>query len=95
MDAITYNELPRAVAELNEKVDRLLAYQEQSPEKQDRYFTLDQIIDYLPERPAKATVYGWVAKRQVPFNKEGKKLLFRKSEIDEWLSNGRTMKGLK
>ena len=94
MDTITYNELPRAVAELNEKVDRLLAYQEQPSEEKDRYLTLDQFIDYLPENPAPATVYGWVARRIVPFHKEGKRLLFKKSEIDQWLENGRSMRGL-
>ncbi len=94
MSAITFEQLPEAVSELNNKLDRLLSLQEQSPEDRDRFLEMSQLIEYLPEQPARATIYGWVAKRQVPFHKEGKKLLFKKSEIDEWLANGRSMKGL-
>jgi excisionase family DNA binding protein len=93
MDKITFNDLPKAVRELNEKIDKLIALQER-PEEKDRFLDIDQLCDYLPERPARATVYGWVARRTVPFYKEGRKLLFRKSEIDTWLENGRSMKKL-
>jgi hypothetical protein len=33
-------------------------------------------------------VYAWVAYRQIPYYKTGKKLAFLKSEIDEWISKG-------
>lgn len=30
-------------------------------------------------------VYGWTSNRTIPFHKNGKSILFRKSEIDAWL----------
>jgi len=53
--------------------------------------TLEQLVDYLPEHPANQTVYGWVNDRKVPYEKHGKRLYFRKTTIDTWLSNGRQM----
>lgn len=95
MEPLTFNDVPKALTELSEKVDRLISLQEKPDDKRDRFFNLGQLIEYLPEKPAKATVYGWVARRQVPYTKEGKKLLFKKSKIDQWLKNGRSMKGLR
>jgi len=89
MKTVTFDQLPKLVSELNEKVDKLLSLQEQPEEEPDRFLNLNQLIDYLPEKPARQTVYGWVNYRKIPYHKEGKKLLFRKSEIDQWLRNGR------
>lgn len=56
----------------------------------DRWFDLDELCNYLPDKPAKATVYGWVHFKLVPFHKSPgqKKLRFLKSEIDDWLKSG-------
>ena len=89
-DSISFEQLPKAVQELSDKMDKLLALQEQ-PEEKDRFLNLNMLIKYLPENPAKATVYGWIARRQIPYRKEGKRLLFKKSEIDYWMENGRSM----
>jgi hypothetical protein len=50
---------------------------------------VDALINYLPEHPAKQTIYQWVWLRSIPFEKHGKKLYFRKSTIDRWVANGR------
>ena len=55
----------------------------------DRWFDLNELINYLPDKPAKATVYGWVHSGLIPCNKGAKKLRFLKSEIDNWLKQGR------
>lgn len=55
----------------------------------DKWFNLDELCEYLPDKPAKATIYGKVHLRLIPFTKQGKSLIFRKSEIDEWLNRGR------
>ncbi|MBZ5859451.1 helix-turn-helix domain-containing protein [Flavihumibacter profundi] len=54
-----------------------------------QWFDLVQLQTYLPDKPAKPTVYEWVRKRLIPYHKKGKKLSFLKSEIDEWLKEGR------
>jgi hypothetical protein len=88
---ITFETLPSAVSELNRKVDLLLSQSKEKPEP-DILFTIEQIIDYLPEHPARQTIYGWINDRKVPFEKHGKRLYFRKLQIDFWLSNGRQTK---
>jgi excisionase family DNA binding protein len=35
------------------------------------------------------SIYGLVHRRQIPYIKRGKKLIFEKSQVEEWLKNGR------
>lgn len=93
MAKLTLESLPTAFSELMEKVDKIeglfsewITPQPVSPE---RWFDLNEICEYLPDKPAKATVYSWVSKRYIPFHKGGKKLRFLKSDIDSWLNTGR------
>lgn len=53
------------------------------------WFSLKELREYLPSKPAASTVYGWVGNRQIPFIRRGKKLIFNKAEIDQWLTDGR------
>ena len=55
----------------------------------ETWFNLQELCDYLPDKPAKPTVYAWVNQGIVPYHKGGKKLRFLKSEIDEWLKQGK------
>jgi hypothetical protein len=55
----------------------------------DRWFDLTELCSYLPDKPVKPTVYGWVHNSLIPCHKKGKKLFFLKSEIDNWLKAGR------
>jgi len=90
MKTLTFDEIPGAIAELDRKMDVLLAEFSSKPQKdQDYLMTLEELRIYLPEQPAKQTVYDWIFKRKVPMEKFGKKCYFRKSVIDAWLANGR------
>ncbi len=91
LENITFEKLPEAVSYLIAKVDALTkALQIKiEPPKTDCWMNIDELTGYLPDHPAKATVYGWVSNRQIPHHKGGKKLRFLKSEIDEWLSSGK------
>ena len=55
----------------------------------DRWLDLNELCNYLPDKPVKPTVYGWVHSCIIPCHKKGKKLFFLKSEIDSWLRQGR------
>lgn len=55
----------------------------------DRWFDLGELCDYLPDKPAKATVYAYVSSNSIPCHKGAKKLRFLKSEIDSWLKQGK------
>ena len=61
---------------------------EQSTET-NSWFDLTELCNYLPDKPAKPTVYGWVQSGLIPCHKGAKKLRFLKSEIDQWLSTGK------
>lgn len=73
-----------------EKILLSMQSQEQpaAPE-QDKWFNMGELIDYLPDKPARATIYGLVHNRKIPFHKTSKSLRFRKSEVDAYLSEGR------
>ena len=55
----------------------------------DRWFDLNELCFYHPDKPSKPTVYGWVNAGLIPVHKGGKKLRFLKSEIDSWLKKGK------
>ena len=88
---ISFNDMPKALAYLIGKVDKLktlLSVQTTAKvEPSDRWFNLQELCEYLPDRPAKQTVYGWIGQHAVPYHKKGKKLQFLKSEIDAWLKS--------
>ena len=61
----------------------------QEPPETDTWLNLDELIEYLPDRPAKPTLYSWVSNGLIPYHKLMKRLYFRKTEIDGWLEAGR------
>lgn len=89
---ITFEQLPNAVCRLFyeiEDIKQLVLLLNKNNLKKDNWLNLDELINYLPEKPAKATVYTWVSNQLIPFHKKGKKLFFLESEIDNWLKEGR------
>ena len=46
---------------------------------------IDQVAKYL--KTGKDTVYRWIASKDMPSLKVGKKWLFRKEEVDAWLNS--------
>ena len=87
-ETLTFEQLPHAVAALINEVKEmksLLLNTNPKVEPADQWFNLEELCTYLPDRPAKQTVYGWIGQHAIPFHKKGKKLQFLKSEIDQWL----------
>jgi excisionase family DNA binding protein len=46
-----------------------------------------QASEYL--NLAKQTLYGFTSKGEIPYSKKGKKLYFKKSELNKWISEGK------
>jgi predicted DNA-binding transcriptional regulator AlpA len=63
--------------------------QAEQPTETERWFDLNELCNYHPDKPTKPTVYGWVNAGTIPVHKGSKKLRFLKSEIDNWLRQGR------
>lgn len=93
METLTLENLPKAVANLTETVSEikrlLLSKSNEQSATNPKWLNLQELCNYLPDKPASATCYGWVHFRKIPFHKTGKKLRFLKSEIDAWLETGK------
>lgn len=91
MAEITFNDLPKAVELLIRDISFIKEFilQKNEAQQQKEWLDLNELLNYLPEKPAKATAYSWVHNSIIPYHKRGKKLFFLKSEIDSWLQQGR------
>lgn len=52
---------------------------------EDQSMNISEVADYI--KVAKSTIYGLTHKNTIPNYKIGKKLYFKKSEIDEWINS--------
>jgi len=93
METLTLETLPKAVTHLTNEVSEikrlLLQKSNEQPTETDRWFNLTELCEYLPDKPKRATAYRWVSDSLIPVHKGGKKLRFLKSEIDNWLKQGK------
>ncbi|GAB2553697.1 helix-turn-helix transcriptional regulator [Spirosoma areae] len=88
---LTFAQLPAFVADLGRKVDDLkaavLSQNERSHPAPDRWLSIKELSQYLPGQLAVTTLYGRVQRREIPFKRMGKRLVFLQSEIDQWLKD--------
>jgi excisionase family DNA binding protein len=92
MQAVTITQItaPELETLIENSIKKVLNTQQaEQPTETDRWFDLNELCQYHPDKPTKPTVYGWVNARGIPVHKGGKKLRFLKSEIDDWLKQGR------
>lgn len=85
---LSFDNLPRSVAELHEKIDRLTGMFEQ--------FISSTAVTPLPEImtvedvsamlcKSVSTIYAMTSEHRIPYRKQGNKLYFLRSEIQSWL----------
>ena len=95
MNQITFNEVPQAMSLLLAKMDIMegMIKTLQTPTthtiQTDTWFDIHELSRYLPDKPAVTTIYSWVADKKIPFSKNGKKLIFSREDIDNYLRTGR------
>ena len=85
---------PQTVLELKQEISRLKTLitgliHNTAEDNTDQWMNIDQLRSYHPDRPARSTIYDWVCQNRIPVHKDGKKLRFLKSEIDQWLSGSK------
>lgn len=56
-----------------------------SDKEKEFYMNVAMVSDYL--HVAKSTIYKWVESGFIPYKKLGKKVLFIKKDIDQWVLN--------
>lgn len=73
---------------INRKLDEIqsASYQVQQSQNEDETLTVDEVCKILKVRPA--TIYGRTSKNSIPFTKQGKRLVFFKSDIIKFQRKG-------
>ena len=86
---VTFDDMPKLIFELIEEVKYLnkLVQSLHTPLSQNQWMDIDQIRNYLPDHPARSTIYDWARHDKIPSHRNGKRYRFLKSEIDEWMEN--------
>ncbi len=90
MKPFTFDQIPKMMNKLFEKMDRIeqmLSYFSKEQIKHDELLTVSEASQLL--KLAIPTIYSKVSKNEIPVNKQGKKLYFYKSELIEWVRAGR------
>ena len=92
---LSFNDLPSALSLvinkleiLEEKVSALMT--QIQPEKGLEWLSVSELREYLPTHPVEHTIYCWTSNKQIPFHKRGKRIMFLKSEIDEWMQDNKS-----
>jgi excisionase family DNA binding protein len=92
MQAVTITQItaPELETLIENSIKKVLSTQQaEQPTEIDRWLDLNELCIYHPDKPSKPTVYGWVNAGSIPVHKGGKKLRFLKSEVDNFLKQGR------
>lgn len=53
----------------------------------DRWVSVGEIAEHLGV--SKDTVYGWIAKKEMPAHKVGRLWKFKTDEVDDWVRTGK------
>jgi excisionase family DNA binding protein len=88
MENITFEDLPKAVYGLYEKlisIEKILLNKTE-PEP-DHLLTIQQTGEFL--HLSVPTIYGLVSRSEIPVSKKGKRLYFSKQELTDWVKEGR------
>lgn len=85
---LSFDNLPRSVAELHEKIDRLTGMFEQiisstAVTHLPEIMTVEDVSAMLCK--SVPTIYAMTSEHRIPFRKQGNKLYFLRSEIQSWL----------
>lgn len=90
MEQYSFDQLPRAVSELHQKLDNLqdliLESRQASPPVIE-LMTIAQAAEFL--NLSVQTLYGKVCHKEIPVSKKGKRLYFYKSELEDWIRSGK------
>ena len=90
MEQYSFDQLPRAVSELHQKLDvlqDLILESRQVVPQAVELMTISQAAEFL--NLSVQTLYGKVCHKEIPVSKKGKRLYFYKSELEDWIRSGK------
>ncbi len=76
-------------------ISRLSAIENSKVNNSNEYLSIQELMDFLPQKPALQTIYGWVSNRLIPYKKASGKLYFKRKDIEHWLNNGKKVSYMK
>lgn len=86
---LTFEQIPEAISQLFLRLDRLetLIKEKSNPPEPEQFLDVNEVGELL--RLSAQTIYGLVHTRQIPHSKKGNRLYFKKSELQQWMQDGR------
>ncbi|HEV7379289.1 MAG TPA: helix-turn-helix domain-containing protein [Dyadobacter sp.] len=90
MEQYSFDQLPRAVSELHQKLDSLqdlIMESRQAVPQVIELMTIAQAAEFL--NLSVQTLYGKVCHKEIPVSKKGKRLYFYRSELEDWIRSGK------
>ncbi|MFV8327922.1 helix-turn-helix domain-containing protein [Flavobacterium sp. ZS1P14] len=90
MKPFTFDQIPIMMNKLHNKLEHLEKLIEQisdSRETKDELLNVEEASKLLDL--SVATIYSKVCKKEIPVNKQGKRIYFYRNELMEWIKSGR------
>jgi excisionase family DNA binding protein len=88
MNKAIFTSTDELAALVQNSVDKAFSSRDGKPKEIEKLFlTLDEACKFL--NLAKQTIYGFTSKNEIPFIKRGKKLYFKKEELENWLTQNK------
>jgi excisionase family DNA binding protein len=92
MTELTFEQLPKAVGEIRTKLDtieqllrQILGKDSDSPISLSEYVNISEAAQILSI--SKQTIYGYNHQRKIPFYKRGKRVYFKRKELNDWIGS--------
>ncbi|WP_320112279.1 helix-turn-helix domain-containing protein [Draconibacterium orientale] len=95
---LTFEQIPEAIGRLEKSQERIEKLVTQLTENAsidtniDKLLTVSEAAEFLSL--SVPTIYTMVHKGQIPYNKKTKRLYFLKSQLTEWIKQGREVSEL-
>ena len=90
MKPFTFDQIPIMMNKLHDKLEhleKLILRISSSEEHQDELLNIEQASKLL--NLSVYTIYSKVSRREIPFNKQGKRIYFYRHELIKWIKSGR------
>lgn len=92
MKPFTFDQIPKLIGKLLDRMERIelmLKGLNFAPHPEEELLTISEAAAYL--NLSVATLYSKVSRNEIPVCKRGKRLYFCKSELLEWIREGRNI----
>lgn len=90
MEPLTFEKLPEAISKLQDQlnnIEKILLEGHNPTQEADELLTIEDAAKFL--NLSVPTIYSKVCRKEIPVNKQGKRLYFYKSELIAWIKSGR------